>query len=69
MSLPEFCTYMLHVFYFFIYAKQITSDIAVSKPIMLAVCAGKVVWKFSSPNHLSFLSPSLLETTRYRLNY
>ena len=38
-------------------------------PIALAVGAGGVVWTFLLSSILSPLSPSLWETTRYRLKY
>ena len=38
-------------------------------PIALAVGAGGVVWTFLLSSILSFLSPSLWETARYRLKY
>ena len=38
-------------------------------PIALAVGAGGVVWTFLLSSILSPLSPSLLETARYRLKY
>ena len=38
-------------------------------PIALAVGAGGVVWTFLPSSILSPLSPSLWETTRYRLKY
>ena len=39
-------------------------------PTAFAVGAGGVVWTFFSlVYHFSFLSPSLLETARYRLKY
>ena len=38
-------------------------------PIALEVGAGGLVWTFLLSSILSFLSPSLWETVRYRLKY
>ena len=38
-------------------------------PTVLTVDAGGVVWTFSLDYHLSFLSPSLCDTARYRMKY